>query len=100
MNLKEKFFEKLTKIEPETQLKVDEDGGDRFDVDAVNRHNLDPKVIMGKNGCIDAPGYEGMYVTKARKKILEDLEEAGLIIEQKEMTHAVNVHDKCGFIAP
>lgn len=70
--------------------------GDRFDVDAINRHGLKPRVIMEKNGCINAPGYEGMYITKARAKILEDLKEAGLIVEQKEMTHAVNTHDKCG----
>ncbi|MBN2880432.1 class I tRNA ligase family protein, partial [Candidatus Woesearchaeota archaeon] len=70
--------------------------GDRFDVDAVNRYGLEPKTIIEKNGCINAPGYEGMHVTKAREKILEDLKNANLIIEQKEMTHVVNVHDKCG----
>lgn len=70
--------------------------GDRFDVDSVNRHSLTPRVIMEKNGTINAPGYEGLYVTKAREKILEDLNNAGLIVEQKEVTHSVNTHDKCG----
>jgi len=70
--------------------------GDKFDVESINRHKLTPKLIMEKNGCINAPGYEGLYVTKARKNILEDLENANLITEQKQMQHAVNTHDKCG----
>lgn len=65
--------------------------GDRFDVDAVNRHKLTPKTIIEKDGTID-----GVKIKDARKKILEDLNNAGLITEQKEMTHTVNVHDKCG----
>ena len=27
--------------------------GDRFDVDAINKHNLEPKIIMNKEGKID-----------------------------------------------
>jgi valyl-tRNA synthetase len=70
--------------------------GDRFDVDAVNRCNLNPKVIMNKDGTLNIPNYEGLKVKLARKKILEDLKNANLIVEQKEITHIVNVHDKCG----
>jgi valyl-tRNA synthetase len=37
-----------------------------------------------------------LKVKEARKKILEDLKKENLIIEQKEIDHIVNVHDKCG----
>jgi valyl-tRNA synthetase len=70
--------------------------GDRFDLDAINRHKLKPKPIISKDGKINSGEYFGMKVIDARKKILEDLENEGLISEIKEMNHAVNVHDKCG----
>jgi len=65
--------------------------GDRFDVDAVNRHKLNPKTVIEKDGTI-----EGLKVKDFRKKILEDLKNGDLIFEQKEINHVVNCHDKCG----
>ena len=65
--------------------------GDRFDVDAVNRHKLKPKTVIEKDGTI-----EGIKVKDFRKKILTDLKEKNLIVEQKEIEHVLNVHDKCG----
>ncbi|MBU0958097.1 MAG: valine--tRNA ligase, partial [Nanoarchaeota archaeon] len=70
--------------------------GDRFDVDAINRHKLEPKIVLEKDGTLNVKEYEGLKIKDARKKILEDLEKAGLIKEQKHISHVVNVHDKCG----
>ncbi|MCK5321601.1 valine--tRNA ligase [Candidatus Pacearchaeota archaeon] len=70
--------------------------GDKFDVDAINRHNLEPKVVFNKDGTATYPGYEGLKLKAARKKVLEELDKANLIAEQKEITHTVNTHDKCG----
>jgi len=72
--------------------------GDKYDVDAVNRHKLEPKVVFTKKGELNekAGKYEGLKIKEARKKILEDLSKEGLIIEQKDIQHSVNVHDKCG----
>ena len=70
--------------------------GDKFDVDAINRHNLEPRVILQTDGTLNVKGYEGLKVKDARKKILEDLKKNNLIVEQKDITHVVNVHDKCG----
>jgi len=72
--------------------------GDKFDVDAINRHKLNPKVVLNKNGTLNelAGKYAGLKIKEARKKILEDLKADGLIIEQKNITHNVNTHDKCG----
>ena len=70
--------------------------GDKFDVEAVHRHKLNPRVILNENGTINSGKYKGLKIKEARKKILEDLKKSGLIVEQKEIKHVVNVHDKCG----
>jgi len=70
--------------------------GDRFDVEAINRHKLEPRVILNKDGSVKSGKYKGLKIKEARKKILEDLKENDLIIEQKQISHVVNVHDKCG----
>jgi len=70
--------------------------GDKYDVDAIKRHKLEPRVIFAHNGTLNIKGYEGMKIKDARKKILKDLQAGGLITEQKQIEHNVNVHDKCG----
>ena len=65
--------------------------GDRFDVDAINRHNLEAKVVIDNYGKIN-----GIKVKDYRKNILEKLKNKNLILEQKEIKHIVNCHDKCG----
>lgn len=70
--------------------------GDKYDADAIKRHNLTAKVIINKNGTMNFGKYSGMKIKEARKKILEDLKISDLITEQKAITHVVNTHDKCG----
>ena len=70
--------------------------GDRFDVDAINRYKLEPKLILDKQGKIIEGKYKNLKVRDARKEILKDLKNKNLIKEQKEIQHVVNVHDKCG----
>ncbi len=70
--------------------------GDKYDVDAINRYNLVPKIIFDKSGRVNFGEYKGLKIKEMRKKILEDLKKENLIFEQKEITHVVNCHDKCG----
>ncbi len=70
--------------------------GDKYDVDAIIKHNLSPKIIFDKTGRINSGKYLGLNIEEARKKILEELKEKNLILEQKEIMHVVNCHDKCG----
>ena len=65
--------------------------GDRFDVDAINRHKLEPKVIISTIGKIN-----DLKIRDYRKKVLDDLKAKDLIEEQKDIVHVVNCHDKCG----
>ena len=70
--------------------------GDKFDVDAINRHGLTPKIIFDEKGIINQGENKDLKIEDARKKILEDLKENNLIENQDEIIHAVNTHDKCG----
>lgn len=70
--------------------------GDKFDVDAINRHKLNSKIIFNYNGTIKEGKYKGLRIKEARKIILEDLRKEGFITDQKKISHVVNVHDKCG----
>ncbi len=70
--------------------------GDKYDAEAINRHRLTPKIILNKDGTLKISSYLGLKIKEARKKILEDLKEKDFIVEQKQINHTVNVHDKCG----
>jgi len=70
--------------------------GDKFDVDAINRYKLGERIVFNKNGTLKIEKYKGTSIKDARKQILRDLSEGDFITEQKQIRHAVNVHDKCG----
>jgi len=70
--------------------------GDKFDVESITKHNLEPRIILGKDGKISYGEHKGLNIKESRKKILGDLKEAGLLKEQKDISNVVNVHDKCG----
>ena len=70
--------------------------GDKYDVESINRHKLDSKLILDKNGTLNLGKYKNMKIKEARKQILEELKKSNLIEEQKPIIHVVNVHDKCG----
>ncbi|HYW68606.1 MAG TPA: class I tRNA ligase family protein, partial [bacterium] len=55
-------------------------------------------IVFDDNGHMNelAPGYEGLYLKKARKKVVEDLEAAGKLKGQRPITHVVNTHERCG----
>jgi len=70
--------------------------GDKFDVDAINRHKLKPRIIISEDGRLNIKAYEGLKIKEARKKILEDLKKKDLVADEKKISHTVNTHDKCG----
>lgn len=72
--------------------------GDKFDVDAIQRHKLNPKVIINKDGTMNLPNtdYNQLRIKQARAKILEDLKNNNLITEQKSIKNIVNVYEKSG----
>lgn len=72
--------------------------GDKEDIEKWHRHNLELRSIFSEDGRVNetVPQYEGLKISDARKKILEDLKKQGVLVSQKDIMHAVNVHERCG----
>ncbi|MSR85909.1 valine--tRNA ligase [Candidatus Woesearchaeota archaeon] len=72
--------------------------GDKYDVEAINKRKLTPRVIFTPDGKLNslAGKYEGLGIKDARKDILQDLEKEKLLISKKNIKHTVNVHERCG----
>ena len=72
--------------------------GDSTDIEWWKTHNLPWISVIDERGRMkEAAGkYAGMYIKKARKAIIEDLAEQGLLKGKEEISHTVNVHERCG----
>ncbi len=71
--------------------------GDKEDVEKWQRHKLPLRIIFNEYGKMNelTNKYENLKIKAARKQILEDLKEANLLTKQKEISHSVNVHERC-----
>lgn len=72
--------------------------GDKYDVEAIKRKKLKPKIIFSHDGKMNEYGgkFKGMTIKDARVAVLKELAEKKLITKQEKISHVVNVHDKCG----
>ena len=72
--------------------------GDKTDVEWYQKHGLDLRQAIGRDGTMTAlAGPEaGLYANQARRKILERLEEAGLLLKQEDIENVVNVFERTG----
>lgn len=71
------------------------------DFEVGERHKLPRISVIGLDGKmlpICGPDYEGLSVLECRKKVLRDLEAAGLLIGEKKIRHAVAHCYKCGTV--
>jgi valyl-tRNA synthetase len=71
--------------------------GDSTDMEWQKAHQLPIVEAIGRDGRMTsaAKKYEGMKIDEARKAIIEDMREAGLLTGQKRIKHAVNAHERC-----
>ena len=70
---------------------------DPNDFEVGRRHGLPEICIMHDDATIDCPGskYDGMDRYEARKAMVEDLKEQGLLVKVVPHTHSVGTHDRC-----
>ena len=71
------------------------------DFEVGERHKLPRISVIGFDGKmlpICGPDYEGLSVLECRKKVLRDLEAAGLLVGEKKIRHAVAHCYKCGTV--
>ncbi|MBC5793316.1 MAG: valine--tRNA ligase [Nanohaloarchaea archaeon] len=72
--------------------------GDQNDIEWYQKHDLDLKVAIDETGTMTelAEKYEGMSTEEAREEIIEDLEAEDYLMDQRDITHTVQVHERCG----
>ncbi len=72
--------------------------GDQTDMEWQKAHNLPIRMALTEDGRMTklAEKYQGMKIKEARKEIINDLKNRELLINQKPIRHAVNVHERCG----
>ncbi|MGL6221407.1 MAG: valine--tRNA ligase [Lacrimispora sphenoides] len=70
---------------------------DPNDFEVGKRHSLPEINVMNDDATINLPGskYHGMERYEARKAIVKDLEELGLLVKVAPHSHAVGIHDRC-----
>ena len=70
---------------------------DPNDFEVGRRHNLPEICIMHDDATIDCKGskYDGMDRYEARKAMVEDLMEQGLLVKVVPHSHNVGTHDRC-----
>ena len=71
--------------------------GDSTDVRWWHTHQLPLRAAIGRDGRMTTAAgvYAGLTITEARKRILQDLAERGLILRQETIEHNVGVHERC-----
>lgn len=70
---------------------------DPNDFEVGKRHNLPEVNIMNDDATINENGgkYAGLDRYEARKRILEELEQEGLLVRIEDYSHNVGTHDRC-----
>ncbi|MGL5378982.1 valine--tRNA ligase [Clostridium sp.] len=73
---------------------------DPNDFQVGKRHGLEEIRVMDDHGCINHLGgkYKGLDRYEARKQMIKDLDEQGLLVKIKDHSHNVGTHDRCGTI--
>ncbi len=70
---------------------------DPNDFEVGKRHDLPEICMLNDDATISMPGkYCGMDRYEARKAIVEDLKELGLLVKVVPHSHNVGTHDRCG----
>jgi len=71
--------------------------GDKEDVKTVIKHKLPVIMLLTENGKINENGgkYAGLTITEARRAIVQDLADAGLLEKTERLTQEIGVCDRC-----
>lgn len=71
--------------------------GDKMDIMWYKKYALDYKQSIGFDGKFVQKTGElaGLKVSQARQKVLELLQQKGLLLKQKAIEHSVSVHERC-----
>ena len=91
------YEDETVEIEKGTGLVMVSTFGDQNDIQWFKKFKLPLRLSIGFDGKLvpETNALAGLKAKDARKKILEILKEKNLLKDQKEITHTVNVHERC-----
>jgi len=71
--------------------------GDQTDIEWYQAHDLPLRIAIDESGTMTdlAGDYEGMTTEEARAAIIDDLDDAGALVESRDHDHTVQVHERC-----
>ncbi|ELY53670.1 valine--tRNA ligase [Natronolimnohabitans innermongolicus] len=71
--------------------------GDQKDIEWYQAHDLPLRVAIDESATMTdlAGDYEGLSTEEAREAIVEDLDDEGSLRDRWEISHAVQVHERC-----
>jgi len=75
--------------------------GDAQFLEWETRHHIKDKIyILNFDGTMNekAGQYKGMTIPETRKKIVDDLNNLGVVKKTEPLKHSVNVHERCGTV--
>ncbi|MGV8162702.1 MAG: valine--tRNA ligase [Candidatus Nanoarchaeia archaeon] len=92
------LFDETVSLDKGTGLMMCCTFGDKEDIEKWFKYDLPLKVVFTKDGKMEStvPKYAGLSIKDARKQIIQDLKDSGVLVNQKNITHPVNVHERCG----
>ncbi len=70
--------------------------GDLTDIEWYKAYGLELRTVIDDSGRMLGEYFKGMKIRDARSKIIEDLRQKGYLVSEREVVHAVNVHERCG----
>lgn len=72
--------------------------GDREDLEKWRVDKLETRAVVTEKGLLNdmAGSYAGLDLLAAREKIIADLQKEGHLIQQENVTHILNTHERCG----
>ncbi len=88
----------LADIEKGTGIVMMCSAGDLSDVQFFREQGIKPIISIEMDGTMNsnAGKYKSLKVKEARAKIIEDLQEAGLLIKQEKITHRTPISERSG----
>lgn len=71
--------------------------GDKEDLEKWQTDKLNTRALLREDGRLNELGgkYKGLKTEEARKEIISDLKENGHLIKQEDISHTLNVHERC-----
>ena len=70
--------------------------GDLTDIEWYKAYGLDLRIVIDAHGRMTTEYLKGLKIRDARAQIINELKDQGFVVDEKDIEHTVNVHERCG----